>query len=186
MRGNSFQVCAVLLGITLGLVVACGCKTSLIASADAQTRSVTHGSFTPTSRVIREDENTWLIAVEALLPPPDPGSAVIVADKTFKLPPNGTITKVQGTFGFIAPFGNTSYTSCTQPNAALGLISVDGKHIPFAIHVDSGGHRDRDIFLSYDIPIKYSNGNAYVHVEANPFGCWSDVEIQALVRVEFH
>ncbi len=170
----------------IALVFACGGESLFVASADAQGRTVSHGKFTSTSRIIREDENTWLIGVEALLPPPDPGSAVIVADKAFTLPPNGTITKLQGVFGFMAPFGNTGYTSCTQPNAALGFVSVDGKHIPFVIHFDSGGHRDRDIFFSYDIPIKYTDGNASVHVEANPLGCWSDVEIQALMRVEFH
>jgi hypothetical protein len=123
--------------------------------------------------------------MEALLPPPNPGSVVIVAQRGFQLPPNGTITKLEGVFGFMAPFGNTGYTACIQPNAALGFVSVDGKHIPFVIHFDSGGHRDRDIFFSYDIPIKYTTGRAYVHVEANPMGCWSDVEIQALMRVEF-
>jgi hypothetical protein len=119
------------------------------------------------------------------VPPPNPGDTVIVAEKFFKLPPNGTITKLQGTFGFVAPFGTTSYTSCVNPNAALGFVFVDGKSIPFAVHLDSGGHRDRDMFFSYDVPIKYSQGNARVHVEANPLGCWSDVEIQALMRVEF-
>jgi hypothetical protein len=161
-------------------LVACGD----ISTVGAQSRIVSRGNFTPGSAVTKLDENTWYIGVEALLPPPNPGSAVIVADRGFKLPPNGTITKLEGTFGFMAPFGNTSYTSCIQPNAALGFISVDGKRIPFAVHVDSGGHRDRDLFFSYDIPVKYTEGNADVHIEANPLGCWSDVEIQALMRVE--
>lgn len=169
----------------MALVAICLVGSGQLRFVSAESRTVSHGSFTPGSAVIKLDANTWYIGVEALLPPPDAGSAVIVADRGFKLPPNGTITKLEGTFGFMAPFGNTSYTSCTQPNAALGFISVDGKHIPFAVHVDSGGHRDRDIFFSYDIPIKYTEGNADVHVEANPLGCWSDVEIQALMRVEF-
>jgi len=173
--------------LVLTLVIAgSGIQLAFPTLVSAQTRTVSHGNFTPSSAVKRLDNNTWLIGVEALLPPPDPGSAVIVANRDFKLPPNGTITKLQGTFGFVAPFGNTGYTSCTMPNAALGIISVDGKSIPFAVHVDSGGHRDRDMFFSYDVPIKYSEGNARVHVEANPLGCWSDVEIQALMRVEFH
>lgn len=170
-------VCLVVLAFAIG-----GCQTSVV---NAQGRTVTNNSFTATSSVTQLDSNTWYIGVEALLPPPNPGSAVIVADKNFKLPPNGTITKLEGTFGFMAPFGDSNYNSCTQPNAALGYVSVDGKQIPFAVHVNSGSHRDRDIFFSYDIPIKYTTGNADVHVEANPMGCWSDVEIQALMRVEF-
>jgi hypothetical protein len=168
-------ICAVF-AFALG-VAGCGIQLIFPGRVGAQTRTVSHGNFTPSSAVKRLDENTWLIGVEALLPPPDPGSTVIVANRDFELPPNGTITKLQGTFGFVAPFGTTSYTSCINPNAALGIISVDGKNIPFAVHVDSGGHRDRDIFFSYD---------ARVHIEANPLGCWSDVEIQALMRVEFH
>jgi hypothetical protein len=171
--------------LTLAGFIPLGCGTQLFQTVNAQSRNVSHGTFTPTSAVRRLDANTWVIGVEALLPPPNPGDVVIVAERSFKLPPNGTITKLQGTFGFVAPFGNTSYTACTQPNAALGFVSVDGKVIPFAVHVDSGGHRDRDIFFSYDVPIKYSGGNALVHVEANPMGCWSDVEIQALMHVDF-
>ena len=122
--------------LVLTLVIAgSGIQLAFPTLVSAQTRTVSHGNFTPSSAVKRLDNNTWLIGVEALLPPPDPGSAVIVANRDFKLPPNGTITKLQGTFGFVAPFGNTGYTSCTMPNAALGI----GKSIPFAVHVDSGG-----------------------------------------------
>ena len=118
------------------------------------------------------------------MPPPNSdGSVVTVADMQFQLPPNGTITKFQGTFGAMAPFGNTTYTSCTQPNAALGLLIVDGKKFPTALHFDSGGHRDRDIFFSFDIPLRYTEGNATVHIEANPMGCWSDVELQGKIYV---
>lgn len=119
MRRKVLSVSAVSLALIVGLTFACGRGAVFVTSADAQGRTVSHGNFTASSRVTRLDENTWSIGVEALLPPPDPGSAVIVANKSFKLPPNGTITKLQGTFGFVAPFGNTSYTSCIQPNAAL-------------------------------------------------------------------
>lgn len=154
------------------------------AFASAQNRIVTRGKFTSSSAVVQEDDHVWYIGVEALLPPPNPdGSTVTVADMNFQLPPNGTITRFQGTFGMMAPFGNTAYTSCVQPDAALGLLIVDGKKLPIVIHFDSGGHRDRDLFFSFDIPLKYTNGNATVHVEANPLGCWSDVELQAKVYV---
>jgi hypothetical protein len=150
-------------------------------------RIVTRGNFTQGSAVVREDEHVWYIGVEALLPPPNPdGSLVTVADMHFKLPPDGAITKFQGTFGMMAPFGNTTYTSCIQPNAALGLLIVDGKKFPVVIHFDSGGHRDRDVFFNFDIPLKYTEGNAIVHVEANPMGCWSDVELQGKIYVDFN
>jgi len=149
-------------------------------------RIVTQGTFTSGSAVVQEDEHVWYIGVEALLPPPKPdGSLVTVADLNFQLPANGTITKFQGTFGMMAPFGNTNYTSCTQPNAALGLLVVDGKRLPVVIHFDSGGHRDRDVFFSFDIPLKYTHGKATVHVEANPIGCWSDVELQGKMYVKY-
>ena len=148
-------------------------------------RIVTQGNFTAGSEVVQEDDHVWYVGVEALLPPPKPdGSLVTVADMNFQLPPNGTITKFQGTFGMMAPFGNTSYTTCTQPNAALGLLMVDGKKFPIVLHFDSGGHRDRDIFFSFDIPLKYTTGKATIHVEANPLGCWSDVELQGKMYVE--
>src|SRR5436309_1722121 len=89
-------------------LVTLGCGNQILKIVNAQSRNVSHGNFTPSSAVKEFDANTWLIAVETLLPPPNPGDSVIVAEKTFKLPPNGTITKLQGTFGFVAPFGNTS------------------------------------------------------------------------------
>jgi hypothetical protein len=149
-------------------------------------RIVTRGRFTDGSSVVREDEHVWYVGVEALLPPPNPdGSVVTVADMRFHLPANGTITKFQGTFGMMAPFGNTGYTSCIEPNAALGVLMVDGKKFPVVLHFDSGGHRDRDIFFNFDIPLKYTSGNATVHVEANPMGCWSDVELQGKMYVDY-
>jgi len=159
-----------------------GCSKAQGSSCSA--RIVTHGNFTASSKVVREDEHVWYVGVEALLPPPDPGSLVTVADIHFRLPPNGRITKFQGSFGMAAPFGNTAYTSCTMPNAALGLLIVDGKKFPIALHFDSGGHRDRDIFFNFDIPLRYTEGKATVHVEANPLGCWSDVELQGKIYVE--
>jgi len=155
-------------------------------TSNCSSRIVTHGNFSPGSAVLREDEHVWYVGVEALLPPPNQdGSQVTVADLHFQLPPNGTITKFQGTFGMAAPFGPATYTSCTQPNAALGLLVVDGKRIPVVLHFDSGGHRDRDIFFNFDVPLKYTHGKALVHVEANPLGCWSDVELQGKLYVEF-
>lgn len=149
-------------------------------------RIVTRGNFTSGSSVVREDEHVWYLGVEALLPPPNPdGSVVTVADMPFHLPANGTITKFQGTFGMMAPFGNTGYTSCIEPNAALGILVVDGKKFPVVLHFDSGGHRDRDIFFNFDIPLKYTDGNARIHVEANPMGCWSDVELQGKIYVDY-
>lgn len=147
---------------------------------------VTRGNFTPGSAVVREDEHVWYIGVEAILQPPNAdGSVVTVADMHFQLPPNGTVTKFQGTFGMMAPFGNTGYTSCVEPDAGLGLLIIDSKKFPVVLHFDSGGHRDRDIFFNFDIPLKYKEGNATVHFEANPMGCWSDVELQGKMYVEF-
>ena len=149
-------------------------------------RIVTQVSFTSGSSVVQEDEHVWYIGVEGLFPPPNPdGSVVTAADLNFQLPPHGTITKFQGTFGMSAPFGNTSYTSCTEPNAALGLLVVDGKRFPVALHFDSGDHRDRDVFFNFDIPLKYTSGSATVHIEANPMGCWSDVELQGKIYVNY-
>jgi hypothetical protein len=155
-------------------------------TSGCSSRIVTQGNFTSGSAVVQEDEHVWYIGVEALLPPPKlDGSLVTVAELNFQLPPNGTITKFQGTFGMMAPFGNTSYTSCTQPNAALGLLVVDGKRFPVVIHFDSGGHRDRDVFFNFDIPLKYTDGKATVHAGANPIGCWSDVELQGKMYVKY-
>lgn len=163
-----------------------GVKCSGAQHPGCASRIVTRVSFTPGSAVVQEDEHVWRIGVEALMPPPNPdGSVVTVAERTFQLPPNGSITKFQGTFGMMAPFGNTSYNWCIQPNAALALLIVDGKSFPVALHFDSGGHRDRDIFFNFDIPLKYSEGKATIHFEANPMGCWSDVEMQGKIYVEY-
>ena len=105
--------------LVLTLVIAgSGIQLAFPTLVSAQARTVSHGNFTPSSAVKRLDKNTWLIGVEALLPPPDPGSAVIVANRDFKLPPNGTITKLQGTFGFVAPSGipATQVARCPMPH----------------------------------------------------------------------
>jgi len=147
-----------------------------------------HVKFTPTSRVFRMDENTWGIGAETVLPPPNPGTLVTDSDLYFKLPPNGTVKKVQATVSFAFPWGPTTYV-CGQPGEVLAYLSIDGKHFaPVIQKLNSGsaaGSREVTTFISYDIPIKYTNGNGALHVEANPFGCWSDWEIQGTMRVEF-
>lgn len=148
----------------------------------------THVSFTPTSRVYRVDANTWGIGAETVLPPPNPGTLVTDADLRFKLPPNGTIIKVQATVSFAFPWGPTSNV-CPQPGEALGFLSIDGKHFAPSIQkLNSNvgaGSRENTIFISYDIPIKYTKGDGVLHVEANPFGCWSNWEIQGTMQVRF-
>lgn len=65
---------------------------------------------------------------------------------------------------------------------------VDGKRLPIIQKLNSSqtaGSREVTTFIHYDIPIKYSKGVGTLHVEANPFGCWSDWEIQGIMRVEF-
>jgi hypothetical protein len=44
---------------------------------------------------------------------------------------------------------------------------------------------NRTTFINYDIPLKNTSGNGTLHVEANPFGCWSGWEIQGIMRIEF-
>jgi hypothetical protein len=149
----------------------------------------THVNFTSTSRVYRVDANTWGIGAETVLPPPNPGTLVTDADLPFKFPPNGAIIKVQATVSFAFPWGPTQNV-CPQPGEALGFLSIDGKHFaPIIQKLNSNmgaGSRENTIFISYDIPIKYTNGNGILHVEANPFGCWSNWEIQGTIQVRFN
>jgi len=64
-----------------------------------------------------------------------------------------------------------------------------GKHFAPVIQKlnsnSAAGSRETTIFVSYDIPVRYSDGQGTLHVEANPFGCWSDWEIQGTIQVEF-
>ena len=148
----------------------------------------THSTFTPTSRVYKLDTNTWGIGAETVLPPPDPGTLVTDADLHFSLPPNGIVTKVQATVSFAFPWGPTQ-NLCPQPGEALAVLSIDGKHFaPIIQKLNSnGGAGSREIttFISYDIPVKYTTGRGILHVEANPFGCWSNWEIQGTIHVGF-
>jgi hypothetical protein len=65
-----------------------------------------------------------------------------------------------------------------SPGEALAFLSIDGKHFtPVIPKLNSGsaaGFGEVPTFFSYDIPIKYTKGDGVLHVEANPFGCWSD------------
>ncbi len=147
-----------------------------------------HTSFTPSSRVYKLDANTWGIGAETVLAPPNAGTQVTDADLHFSLPPNGTILKVQATVSFAFPWGPTQNV-CPQPGEALGFLSIDGKHFaPIIQKLNSNtgaGSREITTFIAYDIPIKYTKGSGVLHVEANPFGCWSDWEIQGTIQVSF-
>lgn len=145
--------------------------------------------MTADSTVYKNTENTWGFGAEVLMPPPEVGTIVGVAELHFKLPPNGTVMKVQGTLGAIAPFGN-NYTipECTQPNAALAAIRIDGRTVmALALHFDAINNlsgKDRDLFFSYDIPVSYTEGDGLIEIQSNPLGCWSDVELEGLMQVQ--
>ena len=147
----------------------------------------THTTFTPSSAVIQQDDNTWYIGAETVLAPPASGTWLTDADLKFTLPPNGTITAIEATVSFASPWGPTS-NNCPQPNEALGVLIVDGKRFPIIQKLNSSsaaGSREIATFIHYDIPTKYSQGVGVLHVKANPFGCWSDCEIQGIMRIEF-
>ena len=147
----------------------------------------THTTFTPSSAIFQQDENTWYIGAEVVLAPPAAGQWLTDADLKFELPPNGTIKVVEATVSFASPWGPTS-SVCPQPNEALGMLIVDGKKLPIIQKLNSSvssGSREITTFIKYDIPIRYTRGVGTLHVEANPFGCWSDWEIQGIMRIEF-
>jgi len=147
-----------------------------------------HTNFTPSSGVYQIDENTWGIGAEVVLAPPNSGTLVTDADLPFTLPPNGTIVKLQATVSFAFPWGPTQ-NICPQPGEALAFLSIDGKHFAPVIQKlnsnSAAGSRETTIFVSYDIPVRYSDGQGTLHGEANPFGCWSDWEIQGTIQLEF-
>jgi hypothetical protein len=146
--------------------------------------------MTADSAVYKNTPDTWGFGAEVLMQPPVTGTIVSVSELHFKLPPHGTVMKVQGTFGAIAPFGN-NYTlaDCSQPNAALAAIRIDGRTVvALALHFDAINNlsgKDRDLFFSYDIPIAYTEGDGVIEIQANPLGCWSDEELEGLMQVEF-
>lgn len=146
----------------------------------------THTNFTPSSAVYQIDENTWGIGAEAVLAPPDSGTTVTDADLHFTLPEGGTITKLQATVSFAFPWGPTQ-SVCPQPGEALGIFIIDGKRFAPIIQKlnssASAGAREITTFVSYDIPLHYNKGEGVLHVEANPFGCWSNWEIQGMISV---
>lgn len=146
----------------------------------------THTKFTPTSAVYKIDDTTWGVGAEVLLAPPDPGTTVTDADLHFKLPEGGTITKLQATISFAFPWGPTQ-NICPQPGEALGMFIIDGKRFaPIIQKLNSSsaaGAREITTFVSYDIPLRYTKGEGILHVEANPFGCWSNWEIQGMVSI---
>jgi hypothetical protein len=148
----------------------------------------THTKFTPSSAVYQIDDTTWGVGAEVVLAPPDPGTTVTDADLHFKLPEGGTITKLQATISFAFPWGPTQNT-CPQPGEALGIFIIDGKRFAPIIQKlnssSSAGSREITTFVSYDIPLRYSSGKGILHVEANPFGCWSNWEIQGMLSVSF-
>jgi len=146
----------------------------------------THTRFTPSSAVYQIDDNTWGVGAEAVLAPPDSGTTVTDADLHFKLPEGGTVTKLQATISFAFPWGPTQNV-CPQPGEALGIFMIDGKRFaPIIQKLNSGasaGAREITTFVSYDIPLRYTKGEGILHVEANPFGCWSNWEIQGMMSV---
>jgi hypothetical protein len=124
---------------------------------------------------------------ETVLPPPDPGT-LVNADLHFSLPPNGIVTKVQATVSFAFPGGRHRIFARNR-GKPLAFLSIDGKHFaPIIQKLNSnGGAGSREIttFISYDMPVKYTTGRGILHVEANPFGCWSNWEIQGTIHVGF-
>ena|SRR6185503_20915557 len=149
----------------------------------------THTTFTPSSAIYKIDDGVWGIGAEAVLAPPNSGTTVTDAELHFTLPEQGTITKLQATVSFAFPWGPTQNT-CPQPGEALAIFIIDGK--PFA-HIiqklnssSSAGAREITTFVTYDIPLHYTKGEGILHVEANPFGCWSNWEIQGMMLVRAH
>jgi hypothetical protein len=144
--------------------------------------------MTVDSAVYENTVSTWGFGAEVMMGPPLAGTIVSVAQLHFKLPPNGTVLKVQGTLGAAAPFGNSfEVPQCIQPNGVLAFIWVDGRTVAsMALHFDAvvnGAGKDRDLFFSYDIPIPYTEGDGLIEIQSNPMGCWSDVGLEGLMQI---
>jgi hypothetical protein len=127
--------------------------------------------FTSSSRVTSIDDNTYLIAVEAVLPP-----GFSRWNLPFQLPPGRTITSVQGTISHRA--------SCFSQ--ALGVLAVDGRAMPTIVKLGENGGAST-VFVNYTIPVSYTNGEAAILLEADPVSTCTGTttwEFQGMIRVE--
>ena len=127
--------------------------------------------FTPSSRVSAIDDNTYLIGVEAVLPP-----GFSKWNLPFQLPPGRTITSVQGTISHRA--------ACFSQ--ALGVVAVDGRAMPTIVKLGANGGAST-VFVNYTIPVSYTNGEAAILLEADPVSSCTGTttwEFQGMIRVE--
>jgi len=147
---------------TVGGLNAAGVSTVL---ADGPT------GFTSTSRVSAIDDNTYLIAVEAVLPP-----GFSKWNLPFQLPPGRSISAVQGTISHCA--------ACFSQ--ALGVVAVDGRAMPTIVKLGANGGAST-VFVNYTIPVSYTNGEAAILLEADPVSTCTGTttwEFQGMIRVE--
>jgi len=127
--------------------------------------------FTSGSRVSAIDDNTYLIGVEAVLPP-----GFSKWNLPFQLPPGRTITSVQGTISHRA--------ACFSQ--ALGVVAVDGRAMPTIVKLGANGGAST-VFVNYTIPVSYTNGEAAILLEADPVSSCTGTttwEFQGMIRVE--
>jgi hypothetical protein len=149
--------------------------------------------FSPASHVTQEDDSIWQVSAEAVLGKPSyrPDGRPTFYEINFQLPPNGTILAFEGVVALRS-------SACSAQ--AAGYIEVDGKRYAPSIiksawddsmanqtNNRNGRVMPTSIFLSYRIPMKYTNGNAKLHVEADP-ECYdphhpSTWEIQGMLLV---
>ena len=127
--------------------------------------------FTPGSRVSAIDDNTYLIGVEAVLPPGFSRWSL-----PFQLPPGRTISAVQGTISHRA--------ACFSQ--ALGVVAVDGRAMPTIVKLGANGGAST-VFVNYTIPVSYTNGEAAILLEADPVSTCTGTttwEFQGMIHVE--
>jgi hypothetical protein len=127
--------------------------------------------FTPSSRVSAIDDHTYLIGVEAVLPP-----GFSKWNLPFQLPPGRSISAVQGTISHRA--------ACFSQ--ALGVVAVDGRAMPTIVKLGPNGGAST-VFVNYTIPVSYTNGEAAILLEADPVSTCTGTttwEFQGMIRVE--
>ena len=112
--------------------------------------------FTPSSRVSAIDDNTYLIGVEAVLPP-----GFSKWNLPFQLPPGRTITSVQGTISHRA--------ACFSQ--ALGVVAVDGTR--YADHREAR----REWWRIHRLRELHHPGELYQRRSGDPAGSRSSLQL---------
>lgn len=119
--------------------------SSLSISCGKSVSAQPHQGFTPTSAIVPMDKNTWYIGVEALFNQ----TGMSEARMQFQLPPDRVVASLQGTLAY--------KSNCYAE--ALASFVVDGKQYPMIIKSRPAGG-NVNIFIHYDVPLEYAQGNA--------------------------